>query len=179
MANIRTARRSGLVLRGGRNRRDTLWTSITGTGTVLASSTTSALINSANAALLALTPFTVVRVRGYFHIISDQTAAAEDQAVNLSYAIVSEQAVAIGVSAVPTPTIDQGSDLFFVFDTLMAAQFAGTADALRGIGKSYDSRAMRKVEEGQDIAVVVETEVGGVTDGLLVRHMGRMLIKLH
>ena len=179
MANIRTGRRSGLVLRGGRNRRETLWFFFDGTGTTPGSSTTAALLNVLNAAALALTPFTIVRTRGYFHIRSDQEAADEDQALNLGYAVVSEQASAIGITAIPTPTTDRGSDLWFVYESLASSQFAGGDTSLRGIGKEYDSRAMRKVEEGQDIVTVIETEVAGLTSGLFIRHWGRMLVKLH
>ena len=179
MVNIRTGRRSGLVLRGGRNRRDTLWFNVGGTGTTPSSSSTAALLNSLNAAALALTPFTFIRARGYLHIRSDQVAADEDQALNLGFAVVSTQASAIGVTAIPTPTTDQGSDLWFVYESLASSQFTGSADTLRGIGKEYDSRGMRKVEEGQDLAVVIETEVTGLTSGLFVRHWGRVLVKLH
>ncbi len=180
MANIRTARRSGLVLRGGRNVRESRWLFITGTTATLPSSSTAIIINSLDAGALALTPFTIVRTRGFLHLKSDQTAAAEDQAVNLGYAVVSVQASAIGVTAVPTPTTDQGSDLWFVFQSLMAAVNAGAGDGqARGQGKDYDSRAMRKVEDGEDIVVVVESEVAGLTSGMIVRHTGRLLIKLH
>ncbi len=44
-----------------------------------------------------------------------------------------------------------------------------------GIFKEFDSKAMRKVEEGQDIVQVVENEINGCT----VTISGRMLLKLH
>jgi len=46
-----------------------------------------------------------------------------------------------------------------------------------GIGKDYDSRAMRKVPEGSDIAVVIETSA--VSLGAVVQTAGRVLVKLH
>jgi len=43
--------------------------------------------------------------------------------------------------------------------------------------KDFDSRAMRKVEEGQDLAAVVES--GSISTGVVVIKSGRILIKLH
>ncbi len=126
MANIRVARRSGLVRRGGRMVRETLWGDVAATGTTLATAGAATLINVTGAGLLSLRPWTVIRARGAMYLKSDQTAAAEDQAVGLGMAIVSDQAVAIGVTAVPTPDTDGGSDLWFVYQTLMASHGAGT-----------------------------------------------------
>ncbi len=61
----------------------------------------------------------------------------------------------------------------------MTAQGAGQVDSNLGVGTTYDSRAMRKVEEGQDFIFVIETELAGLTLGCDVRHTGRILIKLH
>jgi len=43
--------------------------------------------------------------------------------------------------------------------------------------KDFDSRAMRKVEDGQDIALVAES--GGASVGVNFTKSGRFLIKLH
>jgi len=112
-------------------------------------------------------------------IDSDQAAASEDQALNLGLAVVSIQASAIGVTAVPTPTTDQGSDLWFVYQSIMSSHGAGTVDSNKGVGFAYDSRAMRKVEDQQDVVVVAETDLIALTDGVSFRHTGRMLVKLH
>ena len=177
MANIKTARRSGRVFRGGVQRRESLWLFVSGAFATFGAASSGAILGSLNAAALALRPFTVVRTRGYMHIASDQVAAAEQQAINLGYAVVSDQASAIGITAVPTPTTDKGSDLWFVYETLMTSQELNTD--LRGIGKEYDSRAMRKVELGQDVLVIAETEVATLTNGVDLRHSARLLIKLH
>jgi len=179
MANIRTARRSGLVYRGGGSRRQTQWISITGTSTQLANPSTAVFILSLNATALGFRPFTVVRARGTMHLRSDQEAASEQQGVALGFCVISDQASAIGVTAIPTPVTDQFSDLWFVYESLFASHGAGTVDSQRGTWKDYDSKAMRKVEEGQDVAIVVESELTGLTSGVVVRQTGRMLIKLH
>ncbi len=178
MANVRTGRRSGLVFRGGRNRRDTVWVGITETSTALAAANTAALIISLNAVALALRPFTVVRARGVWSMRSDQTAATEQQFVGLGHSVVSAQASAVGITAVPTPFTDIASDKFFVFE-----QWPSTFVVNSAVGtevyqsRSYDSRAMRKVQDGEDVVIVLENS--GITLGTTVLHSGRWLFKLH
>ena len=180
MANIRVARRSGLVLRGGRNRRDTIWGSLDTTESVLTGAPTAVLTNSLNAAGLALRPFTVIRTRGIIQVRSDQAGATESYGADLGCAVVSDQAVAIGVTAVPTPLTDKSSDLWFVYEQLFGrieiGSGAGTGVPVQtSMFKEFDSKAMRKVEEGQDLVTVVENELAGCN--IIVS--GRFLVKLH
>ncbi len=180
MANIRTACRSGLVFRGGRNRRETLWVSQVTTETVLAGAPTVAILTALNAAGLALRPFTVIRDRGVIHLRSDQAGATETYGVGYGKCVVSDQAVLIGVTAVPTPVTDKSSDLWYLFESLFGrievSSGAGTGVPTEtGKFLQYDSKAMRKVEEGQDLISVVENEISGCN----VVVTGRTLIKLH
>ena len=176
MANIRTARRSGLVLRGGRQRRESLWFSIEpGLSTQAASG--GLITNTSNAALLALRPFTVVRTRMSFFIRSDQAAAAEVQTGAFGMAVVSDQAIAIGVTAVPTPITDIGSDLWFFHQFLLCNESSLTDVAKPGCAIYADSKAMRRVDDDSDIATVLEMST--ITQGITVNSMGRVLIKLH
>ncbi len=104
----------------------------------------------------------------------------EDQNFLFGLAVVSEQAAAIGVTAVPTPDVDSDSDLWFVFETLMGSIQVVAADD--GVSECcghaiIDSKAMRKVEPGQTIVQVGETPTN--TDGLVFTRFTRMLIKLH
>ncbi len=182
MANIRTARRSGRVFRGGGMRRESIWIDVVGTITATVAASTAVLLNISSAGLLALRPFTVIRSRGYIYVQSDQNAAQELVACAIGHAVVSEQASAIGITAVPTPVTDKGSDLWFMYQTIM--DFGGTGSAAAatgsaGVGLEYDSRAMRKVEDGDDVITVFESEIAGLTLGLTFRHTGRCLIKLH
>jgi len=179
MANIRTARRSGFVRRGGRMVRESLWIGVTGTNTTLAAGSTAALINVTGAAILALRPITIVRSRGLLFLTSDQAAAAEPQAITLGCAVVSDQSVAIGVTALPTPTTDKDSDAWYVYQSLMASHGAGTVDSEQGQWVEYDSRAMRKMEDGFQLVYVLETAEVALTEGVVARHMGRVLVKLH
>jgi len=179
VANIRRSRRSGFVTRGGRQVRESLWFAIASTDTQLASANTAALFTGLTATLLALRPFTVVRTRGYIHVRSDQITTSEIFQGSMGAAVVSDQALAIGVTAVPTPETDKGSDLWFVFETLAGAMSVSSAIGIweQQIGREFDSRAMRKVEEGEDIAFSVESSA--ISAGLQWMKSGRMLIKLH
>ncbi len=159
-------------------RRETLWGFLSTAETTLGGAPTAAVVNSLNAAGLALRPFTVVRVRGVLQVRSDQVASIETYGVDFGMAVVSDQAVAIGVTAVPTPLTDKGSDLWFVYEQMFGTQTgnANTGNVQQvGFSKEFDSRAMRKVEEGQDVIAVVENEINGV----IVVSSGRFLIKLH
>jgi len=90
--------------------------------------------------------------------------------------VVSDEAVAVGVSAVPTPVTQLGSDLWFAHKYMMCSGSA-VNDGVVGCPFSLDSKAMRKVDVGQDLVVVLER--GDVGDGWTVIIGGRMLVKLH
>ncbi len=125
-------------------------------------------------------PVTVVRTRGTLWVASDQTAANESPFGALGFAVVTDQARAIGVTAVPTPTTDQPSDSFFVWEPWFAdARFAsGVGFAMRTFYEyKFDSKAMRKVQESQDIVITIEN--ASATDGALYILQFRMLLKLH
>ncbi len=179
MANIRTARRSGLVLRGGRNRRETIWIGNIFQQRDLAAGTP-VIDASLNAAALLLRPFTVVRARGFVHVASDQVAATEEQMGAYGAAVVSDEAVAVGVTAVPTPVNEAASDLWFMYQPF-ANQFTFVSsigfDGTAGQNFDIDSRAMRKVEDGQDIVFVLEASAAGNAARVLTSV--RLLAKLH
>jgi len=174
------ARKSGLVVRNGRSRRSTVWLFGTPVGTALAAANTAVLSHTLNAAALALTPFTIVRTRGTMLVESDQNAASEFYQVSTGMAVVSAQAAAIGVTAVPTPETDRGSDLFFVYETLEALFELGDATGFisaGGVRKDWDSKAMRKVND--DEQVILTSETSALSSGAIVRTAFRMLVKLH
>jgi len=179
MANIRTGRKSGFILRSGVMRRETLWIEIAATGTVLAAASTAVLFSGLTAAELAQRPFTIMRTRLYFHVRSDQAAVSETYHAAMGIAVVSDQALAIGVTAVPTPFTDLGSDLWLYHEITIGSIASVSAIGIfeSGFGRPTDSKAMRKVVEGQDVAISVETSA--VSSGAIVEKAGRMLIKLH
>ena len=179
MANISVGRKSGFILRGGVRRRETEWFSDVVSENTLAAINTSVLLSVLDAGALALRPFTIVRTRGMVLARSDQTAASETGDLGFGLAVVSDQASAIGVTAVPTPTTDDGSDLWFVYERLIQRYQAldATGFGQTGLVRIIDSRAMRKVVDGQDVVKVAET--GPIGGGVTVSSYTRMLVKLH
>ncbi len=174
MAN-RVATRRGPLVRAPR--RLTSWLSLDTFSTAIDNSAVISL--TMTAAELAKRPFTVVRTHLSIHIQSDQTAASELQVGAVGLCVVSDQAAAIGVTAVPTPETDLESDLWFVHRPLMGSFTFATAVGFDDDGGHHfviDSKAMRKVNDDEQIIVVVEggTIIGG---GMVITGMGRMLIK--
>ncbi len=142
------------ALRQGQ-RRESMWVDIQATDVTLAAAGTQVLINVSNAALLALRPFTIVRTRGMWLVTSDQNVATESYFGNLGHAVVTEQAAAVGIGGIPTPATERESDLFFVLETWPGFFRFGSAVGFVTEGpREYDSRAMRKVNDDQDIVFV-------------------------
>ena len=111
---------------------------------------------------------------------SDQTAALESSQVALGMAVVSDQSVAIGITAVSTPFTDLESDLWYFhqIQTLSFIFVSGVGFHLvGGLFNQFESKAMRKVEDGQDAIVVLENS--SLAQGSSNLTAGRFLLKLH
>ena len=94
--------------------------------------------------------------------------------------MVSDEAVAVGITAVPTP-VTQDSSSWIHFDG--AAQRWEFSSAV-GVNPNMiphcyvvDSKSMRKVEEGQDLIEVIEASA--TSNGANVVTYTKVLIKLH
>ncbi len=85
----------------------------------------------------------------------------------------------MGVTAVPDPFADVSSDTWLVYQPFNAGILL--ADATGFISSfvqfPFDSRAMRKVEDGQDVVTVVSN--ASATDGMAYNLVLRFLVKLH
>ncbi len=156
-----------------RSQRKSLWLQFNNTSVTNAGSSAS-LVFTLNAAALALRPFTIVRTHFSFYLKSDQAAAAETQRAYWGAAIVSDQASAVGISAIPTPELEMGSSLWFALKFMYANATDLTDVTTGGQYFELDSKAMRKVDAGQDLAVVVENPAA---QGFELVMAGRMLIK--
>ena len=156
-------------------KRLTSWFQFSPSSTALGVSTSAVLVSSLNAAALALRPFTIVRSHFVFQLDSDQAAAIEIQAISHGLAIVSDQASAVGITAIPTPTTEAASNLWFMHSYAFVDE-SNLTDRTRGVTRwSVDSKAMRKVEVGQDMVSVVEG--GGIGFGMNILIAGRVLVK--
>ncbi len=159
-------------------RRQTAWFAGVFQETTVAAGTPVAL-TSLNAAALALRPFTIVRTHVELFISSDQEAADEVQLGAYGHIVVSDQAVAAGIASLPTPVSEQVSD-WFAYQQMLNSMRFGTAvgfESQAGTRYTIDSKAMRKVEPGQDVVSVVEG-VTGVSNGFDLLSSWRMLVKL-
>ncbi len=165
--------------RGRSVRRKSLWLAFAQVFTVPAvvGASTALLLSSLNAGALALRPFTVIRTRGIVYMATDQDAADEVPFGAFGFATVSDQASAIGVTAVPTPTTDAGSSLWFSWTPWVVDIRVPTQASIASVGQPYifDSKAMRKVEVGEDIVMMVENQSS--SSGATLIALARMLIK--
>ena len=142
-------------------------------------STAQTLLSSLNAAAIALLPFTVVRTHLAIFYLSDQIVAAEFSQVALGMQVVTQSASAAGIASLPTPITEPNAD-YFVYQPLFSNILIG--DGLQDQPASLanmvqvDSKAMRKVDQDDDIVVTFEQRSA---IGALVALEGRMLVKLH
>ena len=159
-------------------KKTTVWFSA-GVTLVSTAGSAASLVSSWNAAALALRPFMILRTRLVVWASSDQTAAAEFSQSVYSMQIVQESAITAGIAAVPTPITETNSDFFVYQPLFQALRFTTDVGKAQIQGEQscwvVDSKAMRKVNETDDMAVVVENRSAF---GLEVAVEGRMLIQL-
>ncbi len=108
---------------------------------------------------------TVRRTLGWVLVHSDQEAANEAYQGALGFQVVTDLAVAAGAASIPGPVTDADDDGWFVWQAFGGASMA-TSSAERGRLFNFDSRAMRRIEPGQTVAVMYEN--ASATTGLIV-----------
>ena len=148
---------------------------------VLLSANTALLDSVLTTAEKALLPFTIVRTVGVLGIISDQITIREEPFGALGVAVVSSQATATGIAAIPDPVTQVESDLWFMYMTWMTAfMVSGTPATAQADGITvfpFDSKGQRKVADGEDIAVVL-ANASSAHGCEYILNM-RILVKLH
>jgi len=97
---------------------------------------------------------TVRRTRGRALVQSDQGAAQEGQLLALGLIVVSDLALAAGAASIPGPAIDASDDGWFLWEPLLNRMSISTVSEPRHV--EFDSKGMRKIQEGFGIAVMVE-----------------------
>ncbi len=160
------------------SRRQSVWLDVPPTATTVTAAG-GTIINSLTAAELARRPFTIVRVHMEYHIQSDQVAASEFGAVAAGFAVVTEEALAAGVGSVPTPVSDDDSDRWFLHKYMMESFLFATSigfDDNSGVGYTVESKAMRRVEFGDEVIHVIELASAISGGGMIVAAAGRVLI---
>jgi len=159
-------------------RRQTEWLSLTASGL-----TTLAVASKARFAQLvtleiAKLPFTITRTIGLLYVESDQAAATESASGAMGMTVVSERANTVGITALPDPVTESEADFWFVYEPWQIAfRFSGNGSSDYVYTKVFDSRAQRKVEEGDQIVGVIANVSAGSAVNFGIQF--RMLIKLH
>jgi len=100
---------------------------------------------------------TVRRTRGLVSIRSDQNAAVEPQLGAFGAVVVSDLAIAAGAGSIPGPVTEAQDDGWFLWVPFNQTSTKSlTAGALHSVQYEFDSKAMRRVEQGFGVAFMVE-----------------------
>ena len=124
------------------------------------------------------TAATIIRTRGSVSTVSDQVAANEAPFGAYGICVVSNQAFAIGITAIPTPYTDADSDLWFVHGYWYCPFAFGSAVGFNNVSQrtDFDSKVMRRISEDETVVMVMEN--GDATGGISYRFDFATLIKL-
>ncbi len=102
---------------------------------------------------------TVRRTRGTMLIESDQSAAVEKQLGAMGWIIITANALAAGAASIPGPVTDAADDAWFVWEPIVGSSASTDGAGINvfpDIAVPFDSKAMRKVEEPNVLAIMVE-----------------------
>jgi len=106
---------------------------------------------------------TVRRTRGRFFFASDQGSSTEEVHGAWGAVVVTDAAAAAGVASMPGPVTDASDDNWFVwepFGNMLANVATGNIAATNEPLVDFDSKAMRKVATGFQLAFIVENSSG-------------------
>ncbi len=131
------------------------------------------------AALASVVPATIIRTVGWVNWSTDQVALGETPFGALGMAVVTEQAQVAGVAAIPTPITEEANDVWFLYQPFVSDIFVADATGIMKGGNvfEFDSRAQRKVQDGDAIIVALENASAAHGGQYIVKF--RMLFKLH
>ncbi len=153
----RTIRRPS-TFRGSRQRPGGGWSRFTAGSTVAAAST-KALVGAFNLSNVDIGE-TTRRTIGEIWTFSDQAATTETFTGAFGLIVATSAAITAGAASLPGPVTERSDNGWLVWQGFQGGiQFATSVGFQSNVGKYYaiDSRAMRKVQEGYGIAVMMET----------------------
>jgi len=99
---------------------------------------------------------TVRRTRGLIQVQTDTTTPIEDQTGAMGFVVVNDLAIAAGAASLPGPHTDSSDDGWFVWQPIMQSGIGNSSGMRLGERYEFDSKAMRRIEEGFSVAVMVE-----------------------
>ncbi len=138
------------------------------------------LVASLDATELGKLPFTITRTIGMLTVNSDQNAGMENVSGAFGATVVTERALITGIGSLPDPVTEVNSDTWFLYQDYVFIQIIRDTPAQHGtplFQYKFDSRAQRKVEEGEQVAFVIANS--STAFGVSFYVQLRMLIKLH
>ena len=166
-------------------RRQTSWGAGTGGTTIGSLSATGKAVVGAGLALAVEDHATLVRTRGHLALqLAAATAAGDGFIGAFGVGIVTDEAFAAGIAAIPGPLTAPDWEGWFVHQlfalrsiNIMAASNNAIQDASSILHYEIDSKAMRKFSQGQTMVAVVDVvELG--TAAMEVTWDSRALFKL-
>ncbi len=121
---------------------------------------------------------TLVRVRGSYLHKSDQAGASEVQFGAWGMILVTEDAFAIGITAIPGPVSDSAND-WAVWQPLLAFNTQATSvgfETRSGLADQVDSKAQRIWQQGTRLVLVAENTniTGGFDFAVSLRILTRL-----
>ncbi len=149
--------------RGGTRRGATDWARIVATGYTTVPAATKILLVSFALSNPGISE-TVRRTRGMISVRSD-AAVLESQLGALGFVRVNDLAIAAGAASIPGPVTDASDDGWFVWEPF-GQHLNGGGGMPVSVQYPFDSRAMRTVDEGFGLAVMIEN--AHPTEGLEV-----------
>ncbi len=162
--------------RSGAPRRQTEWLSLDFTGVNTVAAATKLLVASLDSTELDKLPFTITRTIGLLSMRSDQTGAREMLHGALGATVVSERALTVGITALPDPVTENNADFWFLY-TPWAISVEATPSGQGPMLYAFDSKAQRKVEEGDQVVFVMANQSASFGGQFTLQL--RILIKLH
>ena len=167
------------VRRGPKRKTFWLGTSAQSGFTTLAEGFKAIALSFTGAQVSAFALFTVIRQVGTFVIRFDQQVAGENQIGAFGSMVITELARAAGAASIPGPATDSADDMWHMFrwfanrfDFITAAGFDPQGVSM----VDFDSKAQRKVEDGQALVTMIEN-VSATGLQFWIAH--RTLIKVH
>ena len=118
---------------------------------------------------------THVRVRGVISVTSDAAVVVEPQIGAWGIIRVSETAIAIGVTAIPSPVFNASDDGWVAWAPIAQQSSFSTGAGAQGMVIDVDSKAQRIIRDGQALAVVVENSAAatGLSIIMQIRELAR------
>jgi len=147
-----TVRRRGAVTRGRAPGR-TSWSRTVTTGAVTVPAGTKAVLFTLALANPGISE-TIMRTRVFLDIASDQSGV-EPMSGALGFIVVNDLAIAVGATAIPGPATDASDDGWFLWKPF-GLRGGNSGGGIISLPLDIDSKAMRRVDEGFGIAVMIE-----------------------